>query len=133
MTKKLSGGITYQKLEGLADPMRKEVALRKESSSPVKKLVYLTGADSSSFVSETVSVHCGVFNENGGFSISDEDNNLRMCLWTFGGGDNLYQPIGLSKASTQKVCYVAFWDDVTLATKEAEGHKTGENSLWINS
>ncbi|WZZ45182.1 hypothetical protein YC2023_041441 [Brassica napus] len=25
-----------------------------------------------------------------------------MCLWTFGGGDNLYQPIGLSKASTQK-------------------------------
>ncbi|WZZ45183.1 hypothetical protein YC2023_041442 [Brassica napus] len=57
MTKKLSGGITYQKLEGLADPMRKEVALarkeidsRKESSSPVKKLVYLTGADSSSFV-----------------------------------------------------------------------------------
>ncbi|CAN6984291.1 unnamed protein product, partial [Brassica oleracea var. botrytis] len=31
-------------------------------------------------VSETVSVHCGVFNENGGFSISDEDNKyMRSC------------------------------------------------------
>lgn len=26
-----------------------------------------------------------------------------------------------------QVCYVAFWDDVTLATQEAEGHKIGEN------
>ncbi|KAL0836661.1 hypothetical protein Bca101_088551 [Brassica carinata] len=81
MTKKLSGGITYQELEGLADLMRKEV-------------------------SETVSVH------------------FSACA--FGGGDNLDQPIGMSKASTQKVCYVSFWDDVTLATQEAEGHKIGE-------
>ncbi|CAF1947439.1 unnamed protein product [Brassica oleracea var. botrytis] len=44
----------------------------------------------------------------------------------FGGGDNLDQPIGMSKASTQKVCYVSFWDDVTLATQEAEGHNSGE-------
>ncbi|KAG5385720.1 hypothetical protein IGI04_037190 [Brassica rapa subsp. trilocularis] len=51
----------------------------------------------------------------------------------FGGGDNLYQPIGMSKASTQKVCYVTFWDDVTHATQEAEGHKIGENSLLIKS
>ncbi|KAF3532256.1 hypothetical protein DY000_02041487 [Brassica cretica] len=91
MTKKLSGGITYQELEGLADLMRKEVALaRKENDS----------------VSETVSVH------------------FSACA--FGGGDNLDQPIGMSKASTQKVCYVSFWDDVTLATQEAEGHKIGE-------
>ena len=26
-----------------------------------------------------------------------------------------------------QVCYVAFWDDVTLATQEAEGHKIGDN------
>ncbi|KAG2239122.1 hypothetical protein Bca52824_089982 [Brassica carinata] len=109
MINKLSGGITYEEREGLADPMRKEVALllppeelenldileSKESSSPVKKLV-----------SETVSVHCGFFNENGGFRISDEDKKfMRSCqivvsTCAFGGGDHLYQPIGMSKAST---------------------------------
>ena len=26
-----------------------------------------------------------------------------------------------------QVCYVAFWDNVTLATQEAEGHKIGDN------
>ncbi|CAN6904915.1 unnamed protein product [Brassica oleracea var. botrytis] len=65
MTKKLSGGITYQELEGclkLLPPEELEhldTLERKESSSTVKKLVYLTGADSSSPVSETVSGHCG--------------------------------------------------------------------------
>ncbi|KAH0859027.1 hypothetical protein HID58_087288 [Brassica napus] len=136
-----------------------DILERKDSSSPVKKLVYLTGTDSSSpvrvngttrfnlftgnqtfaerensfQVSETVSVHCGFFNENGGFRIKDEDKKfMQSCqvvvsTCAFGGGDNLYQPVGMSKASTQKVCYVAFWDDVTLATQEAEGHKIGEN------
>ncbi|KAG2327846.1 hypothetical protein Bca52824_010574 [Brassica carinata] len=109
MINKLSGGITYEEREGLTDPMRKEVALllppeelehldileSKESSSPVKKLV-----------SETVSVHCGFFNENGGFRISDEDKKfMQSCqivvsTCAFGGGDHLYQPIGMSKAST---------------------------------
>ncbi|KAL0690059.1 hypothetical protein Bca4012_089737 [Brassica carinata] len=84
MTKKLSGGITYQELEGLADLMRKEVALARK----------------------------------------ENDSVISACA--FGGGDNLDQPIGMSKASTQKVCYVSFWDDVTLATQEAEGHKIGE-------
>lgn len=37
MTKKLSGGITYQKLEGLADPMRKEVALARKEIDSVNK------------------------------------------------------------------------------------------------
>ncbi|CAN6847633.1 unnamed protein product [Brassica oleracea] len=86
MTKKLSGGITYQELEGclkLLPPEELEhldILERKDSSSPVKKLVYLSGADSSSpvmlfccdHVSETVSVHCGFFNENGRFRISDK-------------------------------------------------------------
>jgi hypothetical protein len=26
-----------------------------------------------------------------------------------------------------QVCYVAFWDEVTLTTQEAEGHKIDEN------
>ena len=62
-------------------------------------------------VSETVSVHIGFFNENGGFRISDEDKKfMRGCqivvsTCAFGGGNNLYQPIGMSKASTQKVCH----------------------------
>ncbi|KAG2324606.1 hypothetical protein Bca52824_007334 [Brassica carinata] len=46
-------------------------------------------------VSETVSVYCGIFNENGGFIISDEDKKyMRSCqivvsACAFGGGDNL--------------------------------------------
>ena len=62
-------------------------------------------------MSETVSVHCGFFNENGGFRIEDEDKKfMRTCqvvvsTCAFGGGDNLYQPIGMSNASTQKVLH----------------------------
>lgn len=62
-------------------------------------------------MSETVSVHCGFFNENGGFRIGDEDKRfMQTCqvvvsTCAFGGGDNLYQPIGMSKASTQKVLF----------------------------
>ncbi|WZZ69945.1 hypothetical protein YC2023_081315 [Brassica napus] len=152
MTKKLSGGITYQELEGLADPMRKEVALarkendsllppeelehldtleRKESSSTVKKLVYLTGADSSSPVRGNM-IRFNLFTGNqtfaereSSFQVSETvSGHFSACA--FGGGDNLDQPIGMSKASTQKVCYVSFWDDVTLATQEAEGHNSGE-------
>lgn len=65
-------------------------------------------------VSETVSVHCGFFNENGGFRISDKDKEfMKTCqvvvsTCAFGGGDNLYEPIGMSKASTQKVGYSDF-------------------------
>ena len=39
MTKKLSGGITYQELEGLADPMRKEVDLARKEIDSVNKLL----------------------------------------------------------------------------------------------
>ncbi|KAL0863888.1 hypothetical protein Bca101_043006 [Brassica carinata] len=101
MINKLSGGITYEEREGclkLLPPEELEhldILESKESSSPVKKLV-----------SETVSVHCGFFNENGGFRISDEDKKfMQSCqivvsTCAFGGGDHLYQPIGMSKAST---------------------------------
>ncbi|ESQ43494.1 hypothetical protein EUTSA_v10013482mg [Eutrema salsugineum] len=164
-TTKVIGGVRQRCLK-LLPPEELEhldILERKHSSSPVKKVVYLTDTNASSMdeekavrgngtrfnlftgnqtfaerensfqVRETVSVHCGFFNENGGFRISDEDKKfMKSCevvvsTCAFGGGDNLYEPIGMSKASTQKVCYVAFWDDVTLATQEAEGHKVGED------
>ncbi|KVI06596.1 uncharacterized protein LOC112510175 [Cynara cardunculus var. scolymus] len=83
-------------------------------------------------VNETASVHCGFYSESGGFTISNEDKSyMQTCksvvsTCAFGGGDDLYQPIGMSDASLQKVCYVAFWDEITLATQEAQGHKIDE-------
>ncbi|KAF2532188.1 hypothetical protein F2Q70_00029176 [Brassica cretica] len=133
MTKKLSGGITYQELEGclkLLPPEELEhldTLERKESSSTVKKLVYLTGADSSSPVRGNMTCF-NLFTGNqtfaereSSFQVSETvSGHFSACA--FGGGDNLDQPIGMSKASTQKVCYVSFWDDdFTLATQEAEG------------
>ncbi|CAI9116642.1 OLC1v1017839C1 [Oldenlandia corymbosa var. corymbosa] len=84
-------------------------------------------------VNETSEVHCGFCSEKGGFKISDEDKlYMRDCeavvsTCAFGGGDDLYQPIGMSEQSLQKVCYVAFWDEVTLASQEAQGVKVGED------
>ncbi|CAN8253438.1 unnamed protein product [Cochlearia groenlandica] len=163
-TTKVIGGVRQRCLKLLPQEELEnlDVLERKDSSSRVKKVVYLTNKDDSmgetkavrgngtrfnlftgnqtlaerdnSFkVSETVSLHCGFFNENGGFRISDEDKKfMRSCevvvsTCAFGGGDNLYQPIGMSKASSKKVCYVAFWDEVTVAAQEEEGHKIGEN------
>ncbi|TYI56396.1 hypothetical protein E1A91_D11G207100v1 [Gossypium mustelinum] len=63
-------------------------------------------------VNETVVIHCGFYSENGGFKISDEDKSyMQSCkvavsTCAFGGGDDLYQPIGMSEASLKKVCYV---------------------------
>uniref|UniRef100_A0A5B7AQM4 TOD1/MUCI70 glycosyltransferase-like domain-containing protein n=1 Tax=Davidia involucrata TaxID=16924 RepID=A0A5B7AQM4_DAVIN len=84
-------------------------------------------------VNEATMVHCGFYSENGGFKISDEDKNyMKTCkvvvsTCAFGGGDDLYQPIGMSEASLQKVCYVAFWDEITLAAQEKEGRRIGED------
>ncbi|CAN6561791.1 unnamed protein product [Malus baccata var. baccata] len=80
-------------------------------------------------VNETVTMNCGFYSENGGFKISNEDkeymNSCKVVVSTcaFGGGDDLYQPIGMSEASLRKVCYVAFWDDITLSTQEAAEHR----------
>lgn len=86
-------------------------------------------------VNESVVVHCGFYSENGGFKISDEDKNyLHSCnvvvsTCTFGGGDDLYQPVGMSEASIRKVCYVAFWDEITLRAQESEGHIVDEGHM----
>ncbi|XP_028051689.1 uncharacterized protein LOC114256267 isoform X3 [Camellia sinensis] len=76
-----------------------------------------------------------VISENGGFKVSDVDRSfMQTCevvvsTCTFGGGDDLYQPIGMSEASLKKVCYVAFWDEITLQTQELEEHRIDENHM----
>ncbi|VFR00614.1 unnamed protein product [Cuscuta campestris] len=87
--------------------------------------------DESFKVNETAIVNCGFYSEAGGFKISEEDKQyMQSCkavvsTCTFGGGDNLYEPIGMSESSLKKVCYVAFWDEITLAAQQAEGRTVG--------
>lgn len=89
--------------------------------------------DKSFEVKKTMTVHCGFYSVNGGFKISDEDKSyMQGCkavvsTCAFGGGDDLYQPIGMSEASLKKVCYVAFWDEITLKAQELVERKIGEN------
>ncbi|XP_027331623.1 uncharacterized protein LOC113847005 [Abrus precatorius] len=91
--------------------------------------------DKSFEVSETTMVHCGFYSVNGGFKISDEDTSyMQGCkvvvsTCAFGGGDDLYQPIGMSEASLKKVCYVAFWDEITLKAQELVERRIGENGF----
>ncbi|KAL9673274.1 hypothetical protein QQ045_029529 [Rhodiola kirilowii] len=86
-------------------------------------------------VNGTATVHCGFYSENGGFKISEQDRNyMHRCqvvvsTCTFGGGDDLYQPIGMSDTSLRKVCYVAFWDEITLATQESQGQRISEDHM----
>jgi len=86
-------------------------------------------------VNEAVNVHCGFYSDNGGFKISEEDKRyMRTCkvvvsTCAFGGGDDLYQPIGMANSSFDRVCYAAFWDEVTLSTQEAEGKVIGDNGM----
>lgn len=136
----------------------------KDSSVPVKKVIYISESDTpndkksqqemgitrfnqftgyqtlnqreQSFkVNETACVHCGFYSDAGGFTISNKDKTfMQTCksvvsTCTFGGGDDLYQPIGMSDTSLQKVCYVAFWDETTLATQEAQGHVSNEDGF----
>lgn len=60
-------------------------------------------------VNATTMIHCGFYSENGGFRISEEDKAyMKTCkvvvsTCAFGGGDDLYQPIGMSKASLENV------------------------------
>lgn len=86
-------------------------------------------------VNETSVVHCGFYSENGGFKISDDDKNyMRTCkavvsTCAFGGGDDLYEPIGMTEASLEKVCYVAFWDEITRSAQEVEGKVIGDDHM----
>ncbi|KAK7376848.1 hypothetical protein VNO80_02265 [Phaseolus coccineus] len=91
--------------------------------------------DRSFEVKETMMVHCGFYSVNGGFKISDQDKSyMQGCkvvvsTCAFGGGDDLYQPIGMSEASLKKVCYVAFWDEITVKAQELVERRIGENGF----
>ena len=58
---------------------------------------------------ETAVVHCGFYSDHGGFKISEDDKSyMETCkavvsTCAFGGGDYLYQPIGMTEASLEKV------------------------------
>ncbi|XP_045791379.1 probable hexosyltransferase MUCI70 [Trifolium pratense] len=86
-------------------------------------------------VKKTAMVHCGFYSVDGGFRISDEDKSyMQGCkvvvsTCAFGGGDDLYQPIGMSEASLKKVCYVAFWDEITLKAQELVGRRVGDDGF----
>lgn len=60
-------------------------------------------------MNETAAVHCGFYSDKGGFKISEEDKiymhkcEVVVSTCAFGGGDDLYQPIGMSELSLQKV------------------------------
>ncbi|XP_062212533.1 probable hexosyltransferase MUCI70 [Phragmites australis] len=99
----------------------------------------LTEREESFKIKESVMVHCGFYSESGGFRVSDVDKEyMRSCsvvvaTCAFGGGDDLHQPVGMTEESIRKVCYVAFWDEVTRAAQEEEGNKIGEDlmiGLW---
>ncbi|XP_054817286.1 probable hexosyltransferase MUCI70 [Prosopis cineraria] len=86
-------------------------------------------------VKETMEVHCGFYSSAGGFKITDKDKSyMKACkvvvsTCAFGGGDDLYQPIGMSEASLKKVCYLAFWDEITVRAQELVGHRIGESGF----
>ncbi|KAF8406383.1 hypothetical protein HHK36_008470 [Tetracentron sinense] len=153
------------KLLPLEELQNLDIPVGEEPQLPVKRVVYISETDTSytggnttllrqhtrfnlftgnqtihereqSYkVNETAVVHCGFYNENGGFKIAVEDNNyLQTCkvvvsTCAFGGGDDLYQPIGMSEASLRKVCYVAFWDEITRTTQEVEGHRIEDHMI----
>lgn len=60
-------------------------------------------------MNKTAVIHCGFYSKKGGFKISEEDElymhdcEVVVSTCAFGGGDDLYQPIGMSQQSLQKV------------------------------
>lgn len=92
--------------------------------------------EQSYMVSEVMEVHCGFCSEDNIFHIEQGDKIfLQGCeavvtTCNFGGGDDLYQPINMTHASLSKVCYVAFWDKITLEAQAAQG-RTPDSSRKI--
>eukprot|EP00850_Spirogloea_muscicola_P014483 SM000104S09353 [mRNA] locus=s104:284158:285612:- [translate_table: standard] len=96
--------------------------------------------DESFRVKPSMEVHCGFAGERTGFDLDPRDRAyMKRCAvvvatCTFGGGDDLYQPIGMTNASLAKTCYVALWDEVTLAAQAERGNvpdtATGKVGHW---
>ncbi|KAK8601193.1 hypothetical protein V6N12_051035 [Hibiscus sabdariffa] len=126
-----------------------ELPLNEESSNNlVKRLVYISDQDTTFREGKSTlpwqRVNDTRFNLFTGSQTIDEREEsfeypmktkyMQTCkvvvsICAFGGGDDLYQPIGMSEASLKKVCYVAFWDEITLAAQDSQGHKIGEDGF----
>lgn len=84
-------------------------------------------------VAESMEVHCGFCSDNSIFHIENEDkeflNGCEAVVTTcnFGGNDDLFQPINMTKATLSKVCYVAFWDRITLEAQALKGRSRDIN------
>lgn len=88
-------------------------------------------------MNETVNVHCGFYSDNGGFKISEDDvRYMRTCkvvvsTCAFGGGDDLYQPIGMVNSSVGKV--LSIQDSQTCCFSCKPSHcDVSEDSGWID-
>ncbi|KAG0585696.1 hypothetical protein KC19_2G030500 [Ceratodon purpureus] len=144
------GGVRQACLQLLPETELEQLKLPPVKDSVVKEIQYLDGGrnfagDQSQAermatfrVQDTMQVHCGWCSGNG-FDIDAFDTAfMKTCsvvviTCTFGGGDNLYQPIGFVNASLSKVCYVAFWDEVTMQTQEEAGNRLDADrkiGLW---
>eukprot|EP00249_Psilotum_nudum_P010532 c22594_g1_i1 orf=61-1596(+) len=95
--------------------------------------------DQSYKVSEVMQVHCGFCSGGNTFEIGPQDKALLdkckavVMTCAFGGGDDIYQPINVTKASFSKVCFVAFWDEVTLEAQMRGGRQpdsSGKIGHW---
>lgn len=84
-------------------------------------------------VTDSMEVHCGFCGDDSIFHIEKEDRAfLHGCkavvtTCNFGGGDDLFQPINMTQASLSKVCYVAFWDNITLEAQALKGRVLDNN------
>ncbi|KAI5074084.1 hypothetical protein GOP47_0010045 [Adiantum capillus-veneris] len=78
-------------------------------------------------VTESMEVHCGFCGNEDIFHIEKQDRSFLLgckavvTTCNFGGGDDLFQPINMTQASLSKVCYVAFWDKITLEAQALKG------------
>ena len=137
-------------LQLLPEHELEELQLPPPTSSVVKELQYLTSDPyfagvqtpsqrlASFNVQDTMQLHCG-WCSGSGFDIDTGDQEFMKTVrvvvitCTFGGGDNLYQPIGFVNATLSKVKYVAFWDEVTRQKQEEAGNIVGTDrmvGLW---
>ncbi|KAJ1393211.1 hypothetical protein SESBI_35175 [Sesbania bispinosa] len=138
--------LPLEKLEQL------DIPVAEESSFPLGKILYMSESDASSVGGNATlsqlraeGTRFNLFTGNQTFEERDKSFEVMSYFYcyiyslflligqrnydAFGGGDDLYQPIGMSEASLKKVCYVAFWDEITLKAQELVEHRIGENGF----
>ncbi|CAH8263658.1 unnamed protein product [Arabidopsis lyrata] len=85
-------------------------------------------------VRETVSLHCGFFNANGGFRILDKDKRfMQTCevvvsTCAFGGGDKIFMNLlECLRHQVKRFAMLRFGMKLLLQHKKQRGHKINEN------